>query len=64
MKTILFLTFAIAGTGMLTGAAVAAAQLSEEQGVGSCYEAQPICIGGGKPQCMCTYTQQCYWVCK
>lgn len=32
-------------------------------GTGSCYEAKPICMQG-HPVCMCTLSQQCYWVCK
>lgn len=59
----LFLTLALAGTGMLAGAAVAATELSPDQGAGSCYEVQPICIQG-KPQCMCTFALQCYWACR
>lgn len=36
----------------------------EPAGYGSCYEARPICVGGGSPTCMCTVTQRCYWVCR
>jgi hypothetical protein len=51
-------------TAGLSTAALASIQLGSEQGVGSCYEVKPICIGGGHPVCMCTVTMQCYWVCK
>lgn len=43
--------------------ALSCAPPPEPTGYGSCYEPEPICLGGTQPVCVCDITNYCAWAC-